>query len=175
MKFLHRIGCLARCNWGIDPDPHSIYGRYKGGNDVYQSRYGQKGSGEFIKVVPTDLGLSVKRLLPGSKSTPPTRHTEPQKYGQVTTQNGVASTIDLFVLAKPSSTRVFLVIQNNDTLQNLFVTFGGVATTTFGLRVTPGQALFFDAFVPQDDIHIIADGGTPSFIVAYSNKGPNEN
>jgi hypothetical protein len=144
------------------------------GQNAYNRDYVQH-SGEFIRVIPTDLGIDEGRLLPPrGQSSPSQRVTDGQKYGSVTNLSGVGSVADQLVLAKASSTRVFLAVQNNDTVQNLFVAFGGVATAGSGVKIAPGQTLFFDAFVPQDDIHIVADGGTPAFVVFYSNKGENE-
>jgi hypothetical protein len=145
-----------------------------GGKSAYTRDYGNH-SGSFIRVIPTDLGINEARLLPPSgQSKPATRVTDGQKYGSVTNLSGSGTTADQLVLARSSSTRVFLAIQNNDTTNNLFVAFGGSATTGSGIKIAPGQTLFFDAFIPQDDIHVVADAGTPAFVVFYSNKGENE-
>lgn len=60
---------------------------------------------------------------------------------------------EALALPRPKNTRILLVIQNPG-VSNLYVAFDQVASNA-AMAVPPNGNLFFDAAVPQNDIHIL--------------------
>jgi hypothetical protein len=60
---------------------------------------------------------------------------------------------ETLALPRPGNTRVLLCVQNTNA-SNLFVAFDQIANTS-GLLIPPGGNIFFDAAVPQNDLHIV--------------------
>jgi hypothetical protein len=52
--------------------------------------------------------------------------------------------------------------------ENIFIGFGRNATTNSWLRLTPGTIVLFDTVVPQDDLYVIAEAGSPTLSYIYS-------
>jgi hypothetical protein len=72
-------------------------------------------------------------------------------------------------LDQPIGKRNLLGFRNSSTgTQNLFIGFGGNATTTSFLKIPPGSLLLFDTVVPQDDLYVIADASGALLSYAYS-------
>lgn len=80
--------------------------------------------------------------------------TMPQKYGWANflSFSIVGAAVSVRLLAQPTDTRVFLVVQNFDTVADLWINFGQGAAVNLGLKVAPGGSFFSDAFVPQNDL-----------------------
>jgi len=99
------------------------------------------------------------------------------KYGRallIPFSQGVPSA-RILVAPPPNTRRAFLFIVNTHAIQILFVNFGDVASALNGIPVNPGNgAIGFDAFVPQDDIYLAANGAATTGVLVYSNKGVND-
>lgn len=133
------------------------------------------GQTAIIKVVPTDLGVDVNRLksVPDSAKPAPLS-VNPMNYGQQALQGLNIGLTDKLVLVSPSTKRVYLLIQNTHPTQNLYVNFGAEASVNAGIRIIPGGNYELTQFIPQDDIHIIADGINTTGVLSFSNKGAGE-
>lgn len=86
---------------------------------------------------------------------------------------GLAST-RVLLAPPPNTRRVFLFIVNTHAVQILFLQFGQDATA-LQIPINPGNgAIGFDAFVPQSDIYLIANGAATTGVLSYANKGVND-
>jgi hypothetical protein len=95
---------------------------------------------------------------------------DPQKYGDaVMATIPVAAGVDTLALPRAMGARLLLVIYN-PTLAPLYYAFGSEATVT-SMPITSGNYAFFDAVVPQNDLHFFnaAGGNIP---VQYINALP---
>ena len=71
--------------------------------------------------------------------------------GQIT----VTNVSQLFSAA--NTMRQYLLIQNNDTVGNIFVSFTAAATLLNGIKIAPGGSFIVDGVAPSNDINIIGD------------------
>ena len=105
-----------------------------------------------------------------------------QRYGSVTHQSAVIESEnngleDTLILLKPSTQRIYLLVQNNCTVASIFVAFGSAATDANGILLTAGGNIEMTSFVSQDDVHIfcpVEQVGTPvsaaNILISYCNK-----
>ena len=80
----------------------------------------------------------------------------------------VSATIPATVLPAPQNFRNFLAIRNTGTT-NVFVEFGRDASTQSTIFLVPNQIILFDTVVPQDDVSVLAQGGTGGVSLSFSN------
>ena len=93
---------------------------------------------------------------------------EDGRYGDIVTQLvQVPAGADIIALQRPKFTRVFLLLFN-PTLANLYVGFD-TQSSIGALPIPPGGNLFFDAFVPQNDIHLFAAAAS-AIPLLYANQ-----
>lgn len=60
--------------------------------------------------------------------------------------------------------RVYLIIQNQDTANNLYITFVGGGAISRGIRIAPGG--YYEPFIsPKNSVNAYFDGGGNGFIV----------
>jgi hypothetical protein len=71
-------------------------------------------------------------------------------------------------LDQPIGKRNTLAFRNASVTQIIFIGFGGNATTSSWLRITPGMIVLFDTVVPQDDLYVISDAASGVLAYAYS-------
>lgn len=92
------------------------------------------------------------------------------KYGDPINMTLNIGTVNQAVLAAATSRRTFLAIFNNHAVQNMFLVFGGEATTVVGMRIPAGGSIFFDAFVPQGEVNLIASAAGTDGVLAYAEQ-----
>lgn len=102
---------------------------------------------------------------------------ETQKYGYIQEVSGlIAPGVDQTVLLQPTTIRNFLLVQNNSAGGGvLIISFGKPATVTpgaTGLVIPQGGNILFDAFVPQDEIHLNCLTANCPFVLMYCNVAP---
>ncbi len=66
----------------------------------------------------------------------------------------VGAAVDFLAVARPKCIRIMLIIQNPG-VGNLFVDFDKQASLQ-SMLIVPGGSVFFDAAVPQNDIHLFS-------------------
>jgi hypothetical protein len=95
---------------------------------------------------------------------------DPQKYGDaISVTIPLQTAVDMLILTRPMGARLMLVIYN-PTVGPLYLSFGSDASV-FSIPITSGSAIFFDAVVPQNDVHLFsAIGG--NIPVIYINSLP---
>lgn len=98
----------------------------------------------------------------------PTAVMDGGKYGDMVQLTvPIASGADVVAVQRPKNTRVLLIIINNQ-VANLYVAFDQTASA-FSLPIPPGGALFFDAAVPQNDVHLFYGVGAVLVPIFYIN------
>ena len=81
-------------------------------------------------------------------------------------------TTSIKFLDAPIGKRNALGFRNASTgTQNLFIGYGAQATTNNWMKLVPGQVVYFDAVVPQDDLYVISDAAGATLTYAYSTFG----
>ena len=94
---------------------------------------------------------------------------EPYRYASIVDLTVNVGTASFKFLDQPIGKRNLLGFRNSSTgTQNIFIGFGGNATTGSWMKIPPGSLVLFDAVVPQDDLYVIADGASASLSYAYS-------
>ena len=93
----------------------------------------------------------------------------PLHYGSFVNQQISIGVLSELILIRPPTRRTFLFIQNTHAIQNLFIAFGTPSTLLLGARIGPNGSWTFDSAIPQDDIHIIADGAATTGVIVYCN------
>lgn len=73
------------------------------------------------------------------------------------------------ILTKPPNIRNFLYLRNSSVTANLYIEFGGVASTSSAVRLEPNEQLILDAVVLQDDITAYADAANGQLSLMFSN------
>lgn len=97
--------------------------------------------------------------LPQSITPPPsTAVNDNLRYGDVLTQVFTfAGAGDQVVLPRPTGIRTLLIIENDLAAPNAIrINFDKIADANTGLKVVAGGNAFFDAVVPQNNIHVFA-------------------
>lgn len=95
---------------------------------------------------------------------------DPMKYGDMSVIIvAFAAAGDILVLPRPSGKRTLLIVENDLAAPNTIrMNFDKIADANSGLRIISGGNAFFDAAVPQNDIHIFAPVAG-NVIVTYIN------
>ncbi len=79
---------------------------------------------------------------------------------------------DQLVLPRPIGTRTLLIIENDLAAPNsIRVNFDKIADANTGLRIVAGGNAFFDAVVPQNNIHVFAPVAG-NIILTWINAAP---
>lgn len=104
--------------------------------------------------------------------------TDLQKYGDLSLFNFNAGVTSLRALTRPAVMRTFVCVQNIST-SAVYVNFGGDASVGSGFLLgaaasagTQGGAIFFDAWVPQGELYVIAASANSQIIVGFCDKAP---
>jgi hypothetical protein len=86
----------------------------------------------------------------------------------------LVGTADQLVLPQATNKRVYLFIINTHGAQDLFVNFGNAASLTASTPIRNGDGFFeWLMVVPQQDIHLIANGANTTGVLIYGELGPN--
>ena len=95
---------------------------------------------------------------------------EPYRYASIIDLTFQTSTASQKLLDAPIGRRNLLGFRNvsGQTGENIFIGFGRDATINSWLRLTPGTIILFDTVVPQDDLYVISQTGTPLLSYIYS-------
>ncbi len=76
-------------------------------------------------------------------------------------------------LESQQALRNMLGLRNPATVGNLYIEFGNQATTSSWLALAPGQYVFFDMVIPQDDLFVLSDNaGALALTYIYSTYTP---
>lgn len=104
---------------------------------------------------------------------PPTPVREINRYPFTVTLNYQLATAgaDVLAISMPNNVRDMLWVRNSfNSAGNLFVAFGLTANDSTAYAVlVPGQFIFFDEVIPQDDVHIATDTATSYAVLGYAN------
>jgi hypothetical protein len=73
------------------------------------------------------------------------------------------------ILAAQSVGRTFLLIQNREATDHLYVNFGAAAASTgqSSIDLSPGASLFMDVFIPRDTVNIIGPNTGDKFLCKW--------
>lgn len=95
---------------------------------------------------------------------------EPYRYSSIIDLTITATQTSVKFLDAPIGRRNMLGFRNVSATsgENIFIGFGRNATTASWLRLTPGTIVLFDTVVPQDDLYVIAEAGSPVLSYIYS-------
>lgn len=96
---------------------------------------------------------------------------EPYRYASLQDIALSVGTASVKFLDAPIGKRNALGFRNASSTQNVFIGFGAQASTNGFMKLVPGQIVFFDAVVPQDDLYAIADASGATLCYAYSTFG----
>jgi hypothetical protein len=96
---------------------------------------------------------------------------EPYRYASLQDIAFSVGTTSIKFLDAPIGKRNALGFRNASSTQNLYIGFGAQASTSGFLKLVPGQIVFFDAVVPQDDLYVISDAAGGTLCYAYSTFG----
>lgn len=95
---------------------------------------------------------------------------ESYRYASIVDLTITTNTASQKFLDAPIGRRNLLGFRNvsGTTGENIFIGFGRDATINSWLRLTPGTIILFDTVVPQDDLYVISETGTPVLSYIYS-------
>lgn len=95
---------------------------------------------------------------------------ESYRYASIVDLTITANTASQKFLDAPIGRRNLLGFRNvsGTTGENIFIGFGRDATINSWLRLTPGTIILFDTVVPQDDLYLVSEAGTPILSYIYS-------
>lgn len=122
--------------------------------------------GDFTSVIITDKSGASNAIEFVYRMGGDVRYDRSAGNVTVTNTNGnyasaaVTVTTASQALVSANVSRRYLLIQNRDTVGNLFVNFGAAATAGNGgngLKIAPGGSFVAEVFAPKDAIHIIGD------------------
>ena len=145
--------------------------------DSFRTTRGYGNSAAFVPpFVPPQVGSSTNTGSGNNYQSshtddyPKAQVTEPQKYGETVLSNLVSAVgLNATVLQYPATVRVFLVVQNQDAVNDVWINFGNVAAINRGIKIAAGGSAFYDAFVPQDDLNLFCVAAA-NFALHYANK-----
>ncbi len=125
-----------------------------------------------------ELTMADPVLPPQPSSGPGEAHIQiPALYNSFSNLAISIGAVDVMVLTQPPGTakRTYLFIVNSHPTQYLYVAFQVSATLTLGLPIQPNFGFVeYNVVVPQDDVHIIANGAATTGVVIFANKTPNQ-
>lgn len=93
---------------------------------------------------------------------------EPFRYSSLVDVSITVGTTSVKFLDAPIGKRNQLGFRNASSVQNVYIGFGGDASLTSWLKLTPGAVMMFDTVVPQDDLYAIADAAGGVLAYVYS-------
>jgi|SRR3990172_2711404 len=105
-----------------------------------------------------------------SQAPPPMGFYDGLKYGDIQQVALNVGLVDQLVLSQPDVMRTFLLVTNIDPVSTIFIAFGSAASALVGLPLAPANTVFFDSWVPQNDVHIIGNAASVLALLMYSNK-----
>jgi hypothetical protein len=135
-----------------------------------------RGQGNQV-LAPADL----RGPLPGRLSVQPPPEDEPRvseifqvvdpsRSGDAIQLNLTANIASRLVLPRQAGKRLLLAIVNTDLANKIYVKFGSAASSTSGRPINPGGDVFYDSFVPQDEVHIAAAANGTNFYIEFAYK-----
>jgi hypothetical protein len=83
------------------------------------------------------------------------------------TQSSNTVTTTSAIISAANTSRKFMFIQNNDATANVFVAFGNSATTSNGIKLTPGQSWQITTNAPTNAVQAISNTNTAAGAVMY--------
>ena len=113
-----------------------------------------------------DAAVQTTTNFPGYSST--VSITEAYRFSSLVDLSITTTTNSVKFLDQPIGKRNTLAFRNASATQIIFIGFGGNATTSSWLRLTPGMIVLFDTVVPQDDLYVISDAASGVLAYAYS-------
>ena len=113
-----------------------------------------------------DAAVQTTTNFPGYSST--VAITEAYRFSSLVDLSITTTTNSVKFLDQPIGKRNTLAFRNASATQIIFIGFGGNATTSSWLRLTPGMIVLFDTVVPQDDLYVISDAASGVLAYAYS-------
>ena len=98
---------------------------------------------------------------------------DPMRYCSFTNIPLNVGLVEQTVLQQATRKRVYLFMINTHATQRLFITYGTVATAGNGVPLEADLGFFEHLFtVPQDDIHVIANGAATTGVLVYAELDP---
>jgi hypothetical protein len=94
-----------------------------------------------------------------------------QQYGYSQTQQFLFNNNNQLILPRPTSLRIFLLLQNNSLTGNILYNFGAVASAQAGISIVPGGNLLLDKYVDQGDLNVYGNANT-SCMLQWANSLP---
>lgn len=117
-------------------------------------------AGDTVKI---GIGNGQARYNRGASTVTVSQNKTPQSASFLAQSKTVGLTSAALLAA--NANRQYLLVQNNDTANNIFVQFGSAATVAAGVRIIPGGYLLIDNCVPTQAINAIATVSNPNIIV----------
>lgn len=99
----------------------------------------------------------------------------PMLYGSFNNQALLIGAADQLVLNIPpgDAERIYLFVINTHPLQDMFISFQVASTLTLGVPILHNFGFIeFNIVVPQDDVHLIANGAGTTGVMLFSNRTP---
>lgn len=128
-----------------------------------------------VDVLPPELRVNLENLRPqqhSSDDTPINVIVNESDAGSFNNQALLVGIADQLVLRQPSTKRIYLMIVNTHPTQVLYVRFGAISDAVIGMPIAANFGSYeLDNVIPQDDIHIVANGANTTGVLIYSNKG----
>jgi hypothetical protein len=113
-----------------------------------------------------DAAVQTTTNFPGYSST--VAITDPYRFSSIVDLSIITTTNSVKFLDQPIGKRNTLAFRNASVTQIIYIGFGGNATTSSWLQLTPGMIVLFDTVVPQDDLYVISDAASGVLAYAYS-------
>lgn len=90
--------------------------------------------------------------------------------GAIPLRTGASSQITVTnvdaIYSAANSARRYLLIQNNDATQTIYLSFGAPATALNGIRILPASGYFQDTgIVSSQDIHLLSSGAANANVI----------
>lgn len=136
------------------------------------------------QILPADVERGVPELLMADPVLPPVPRGEfaptdavlPMVYARFATIELSVGIADAVALQYPpgDAHRVYLLIVNTHPLQRMFINFQTPALTT-SLPILENFGFYeLNNVVPQDEIHLIANGAATTGVLVFGNKSPRD-
>lgn len=176
---------MQKFDWPYDLRPGMRYGNLTA-NDiarlppVYQQRLSPRAvalnDNDVVSAGVPELTLADPVIPPEPAQAPANVATIlPMLYGSFNNLALNIGLVDQLVLTIPpgDAERIYLMVINTHPLQNMFVSFQVAATLTLGMPILANFGFWeFNIVVPQDDVHIIANGAGTTGVLVFSNRTP---
>lgn len=121
-----------------------------------------------------DLGFNADSLRPfsGVPLDQLTFVADTMRYGDFShvSINALAAGSQNPIITRAPNKRIYLMIQNIDLVNQLFIGFGVVPSSKIGITLNAGGSIIFDAVVPQDDIFVAASVDGTLGLLTYCNQ-----